>query len=198
MLLNRVRHPASLYISSWPKVIWIPYHSHWSCSCSGCQGDPQKWTLAFVHLASLPLLIPVHHLGNCPSLCNCLLRCPAFSQPRGGHKTPRQDNQIGNSGDWWMMAFPSYYPDPSGHSVSQSLLTWDSWFCCLQLNKLNWFRFFFFFKKEICSVYFRFSLVLFVCLPHRQHVEVPGPGIEPATHNSNQSHISKNTGALTC
>ena len=50
-----------------------------------------------------------------------------------------------------------------------------------------------------CNIYFRLSLSLkfFSFLPHRQYLEVPGPGTEPAPHRGNQSHSGENTGALT-
>ena len=37
----------------------------------------------------------------------------------------------------------------------------------------------------------------FSFLPHSQYAEVPGPGIEPMPHNSNQSHGDENAGAST-
>jgi len=46
---------------------------------------------------------------------------------------------------------------------------------------------------------FLFCFVLFFSfLPHRQYVGIPGPGIEPMLHSSNQSHSGENAGASTC
>ena len=63
--------------------------------------------------------------------------------------------------------------------------------------------FLFFFLNESCSIYFRFSLGFFgfffflSFLPHRQYVGIPGPGIEPMPHSSNQSHRGENAGGST-
>ena len=43
--------------------------------------------------------------------------------------------------------------------------------------------------------YFFFVCLFFSFLPHRQYVGMPGPGIEPMLHSSNQSHRGENSGA---
>jgi len=42
-----------------------------------------------------------------------------------------------------------------------------------------------------------FFVFFFSFLPHRQYVGIPGPGIEPTPHSSNQSHSGENAGAST-
>lgn len=66
---------------------------------------------------------------------------------------------------------------------------------------------FIYFLNESGNIYFRFSLVwgfwgvfcflFFFFWPPRQYVGIPGQGIEPIPHSSNQSHRGENTGAST-
>ena len=58
------------------------------------------------------------------------------------------------------------------------------------------FIYLFIYLNESCNIYFRFSLVFsflyfFSFLPHRQYMGIPGPGIKPMPHSSNQSHSSE-------
>ena len=55
-----------------------------------------------------------------------------------------------------------------------------------------------FLKNESRNIYYMLSLLFCSFLPHLQHVEVPGPGIEPVPHGSGQSYRGENAGALTC